>query len=64
MSDCSPLGAAFAGLIGLGVYRSLDDIAAMPLEEISYHTAMSPDRVQHLLSGWHQAVRQTIIPPA
>jgi len=52
MSDCSPLGAALVGLLGMGVYRFLDEIAQTPTEEIVYRpvTSEESDVVKGLIS--------------
>lgn len=60
MLDGSPLGAALAGLLGLGVYPSLEAIAAAPREETIYRPAMAPERVDRLYAGWQRAVRQVL----
>ena len=60
MSDCSPLGAAFAGMLGMGVYRSIDEIAMSPIKEDVYHPTMPAAKSQQLYNGWLQAVRQVL----
>jgi glycerol kinase len=61
MSDCSPLGAAFAGMLGMGVYNSTDEIAAAPREDVVYQPSMPPQRAQSLYDGWRRAVAQTLM---
>jgi glycerol kinase len=60
MADCSALGAALAGMLGLGVYRSLDELAAAPRDETVYRPAMPPEQVQKNYAGWQRAVRQVL----
>jgi len=60
MSDCSPLGAALAGLIGTGVYRSLEDIAKTPTSELLYQPLMDSAKTELLRAGWQHAVRQVL----
>lgn len=60
MPDCSALGAAFAGLLGLGVYRSLDELAALPRAEVVYAPAMKSELAERLYAGWQRAVRQIL----
>jgi glycerol kinase len=60
MPDGSPLGAALAGLLGLGACPSLEAITAAPREEIVYRPAMEPERVDRLYAGWQRAVRQVL----
>ena len=63
MSDCSPLGAALAGLLGMGVYRSLDEISALKTEEVIYQPSASPNQVKSLYTGWQSAVKQVLPQP-
>ena len=60
MSDCSPLGAALAGLLGLGIFKSLDEIATAPRNEIIYHPSMSPAQSATYYTGWQTAVQQVL----
>jgi glycerol kinase len=60
MSDCSPLGAALAGLIGMGVYRSLHEIAAIQTSEIVYQPTNNNSQASALYAGWQRAVRQVL----
>ena len=63
VAECSALGAAMAGLVGLGLVPQLEE-----LEKISRNTTIyrpSPDRAHYarLIDGWHHAVKQTLVPP-
>jgi glycerol kinase len=58
--DCSPLGAALAGMLGTKMLSSLDDVAALPREESTFRPAMAPERVNALYSGWKHAVAQVL----
>lgn len=60
MSDCSPLGAALAGLLGLGHFKSLADIAASPRADIVYRPSMPPELSATTYAGWQRAVRQVL----
>lgn len=60
MADCSPLGAAFAGLLGLGVFSSLDELARAPRADVVYQPAMPAALVARFYSGWQSAVRQVL----
>lgn len=62
MPDCSPLGAVLAGQLGLGVHRSLDDLARLPRAETVYQPSAGQAGIDRLLEGWHHAVRQTVLP--
>ncbi len=63
MADCSPLGAALAGLLGLGVFPSIADLAGRPVASVVYTPAMNPAAVRQLYAGWSRAVQQ-ILPRA
>lgn len=58
--DCSALGAAFAGMLGLGIHGSLAAIAAIPREDVVYRPSLSPELVRGRCEGWHRAVRQVL----
>jgi len=63
MADCSALGAALAGFLGLGVFRSLEELATHASDDTHYQPAMLPEQVDKLYSGWQRAVRQVITEP-
>jgi glycerol kinase len=60
MSDCSPLGAALAGLLGLGTFRSLAEIAAAPRNDLVYQPSMPQAQSAAYYTGWQNAVRQIL----
>ncbi|HEY0946628.1 MAG TPA: glycerol kinase GlpK [Opitutaceae bacterium] len=60
MSDCSALGAALAGMLGIGLYRSLDDLGSAPDGGIVYPPTMSTERSRLLYAGWQRAVHQVL----
>jgi glycerol kinase len=60
MADCSPLGAVMMGTLGLSVYGSLDELAALPRDEIVYLPTISNQSAEVLYAGWQRAVRQTL----
>ncbi|WP_428937380.1 FGGY family carbohydrate kinase [Fontivita pretiosa] len=60
IAECSPLGAAMAGMLGLGVHRSLDELAKLPREVQTYQPAMPQAQVERLHAGWKRAVRQVL----
>jgi glycerol kinase len=67
MPECSPLGAAIAGMVGMGC-DSLTQVPTRALprstgggeEATSYHPAMSSVQRDHLLAGWKRAVGQVL----
>lgn len=58
--DCSALGAAFAGMLGMGGFASPDDLAKLPREVITYRPLMPPERAADLHAGWQRAVGQVL----
>jgi glycerol kinase len=58
--DCSALGATFMGLLGTGVYDSLESIADLELGDRLFEPKMPSSAVQELNAGWQRAVRQVI----
>lgn len=58
--DCSPLGAVFKGLLGLGVYSSLESISELGLESRVFRPAMSTADAQVCHEGWQSAVHQVL----
>lgn len=62
MADCSALGAARAGVLGLGLAGSLDALAAQPPATVTYTPTLDRAAVGRLVEGWRHAVRQGILP--
>jgi glycerol kinase len=60
ISDGSPLGAAMAGMVGIGVYASLADLAAIHQDVTVHQPQMPPDQSAALHAGWQRAVRQVL----
>jgi len=58
--DCSALGAAFAGMLGLGLQPSLEALAALPRDDLVYRPAMPAAAVRARCAGWERAVRQVL----
>lgn len=61
MAHASPLGAAFAGMIGLGIVSSPAELSALPREEVTYVPGRPAAEVAALLKGWHRAVQQVTL---
>ncbi len=59
-AELSPIGAAMAGMLGLGIYRSLDELTALPRADKSYHPRISGDQAEFLHGGWLAAVRRVL----
>jgi glycerol kinase len=64
MADCSALGAALAGLLGLGIKKSLEELAAAARDDMVYQPSMPAEKARALHQGWQRAVQQTLPQPA
>jgi glycerol kinase len=60
VAESSAWGAAMNGLLGLGVYRSLDDLAALRHESVAFRRTMSADVVEKNYAGWKAAVKRVL----
>jgi glycerol kinase len=60
MPDCSPLGAVFAGMLGMGFCSSPAELAALPQTDVVYQPTMPAEQAQRFYEGWQRAVRQTL----
>lgn len=60
VSECSPLGAALLGGLGTGVFTSLEQLASLPRNTISFCRAMHPDVVEKNYAGWKRAVQRVL----
>ncbi|MCS7034841.1 MAG: glycerol kinase GlpK [Phycisphaerae bacterium] len=60
MPDCSPLGAAMAGMLGSGVVTSMDELSRLPHRQTLYQPRMPQAQAEALRSGWRRAVRQVL----
>ena len=58
--ESSALGAAMAGMLGLGMAGSLADLAALPRETRSYRPQKSAAEVDKLYAGWKVAVQRVL----
>ena len=58
--ELSALGAVLSGMLGLGVYRSLDDIQKIRAGFTEYKPQMPADQAAVLGSGWQKAVEKVL----
>jgi glycerol kinase len=58
--DFSPLGAAMAGALGMGLYSSLDQLAALAADDERFSPRMPRDAAERLHAGWQVAVQQVL----
>ena len=60
VAESSALGAAMAGLLGLGIHSTLEDLADLPRLDKQYVPKMSPERADELHREWQAAVRRVL----
>ena len=60
VAESSAWGAALNGLLGLGVYRTLDDIARLPRKQANFAPKLSRAEANRLHSGWLAAVKRIL----
>jgi glycerol kinase len=58
--ESSAWGAASAGLLGLGVYQSLEELAAAPRPSRRFRPKMNHDVAERFQSEWRTAVERTL----
>lgn len=56
--NCSALGAAMAGMLGVGICGSVEDLAALPRSARTYSPQMDGDVVKRNISGWNESIRR------
>ena len=61
--NVSPLGAAFAGLLAMGVHGTLDAVAALPRDATVYTPRADRQGIDPCIDGWHQAVDRVLLSP-
>ncbi len=61
--DCSALGAALAGMLGLGIQPSLAHLSRLPRGDVAYRPALAPAAMAAGRAGWRHAVRQVLLSP-
>jgi glycerol kinase len=59
-ADCSALGAALIGLLGLGVFSSLDSIVNIQRDDLVYRPAMLSADANARHAAWQRAVQQVL----
>jgi glycerol kinase len=64
VAESSAWGAATAGLLGLGVYQSLDELAALPRQVRTYRPLMSRADANRLYEGWQAALGRILWKPS
>jgi glycerol kinase len=60
VAESSAWGAAMQGLLGLGICKSLNDLAALPRKQNVFRPRMKAAEVKRLHDGWKQAVKRVL----
>jgi len=60
VAESSAWGATMNGLLTLGVYKSLDELAKLPRKQKIFHPAMKPAAAKQLHDGWQAAVKRVL----
>ena len=60
VAESSAWGAAMSGLLGLGLCKSLGELAHLPRRQKKFRPQMKPAEVKRLHSGWTQAVKRVL----
>ncbi|MFM2081655.1 MAG: hypothetical protein RL380_346 [Verrucomicrobiota bacterium] len=60
VAESSAWGAAMNGLLGLGLHRSLDELAALPRAQNIFRPQMNAVAATRLHAGWRQAVKRVL----
>jgi len=60
VAEASALGAAMAGMLGLRLADSLDELASLPRETRSYKPQMPAEHADRLYAGWKAAVKRVL----
>ena len=58
--ESSAWGAAMQGLLGLGIYKSLDELAKLKGAQKNFRPEMNAKLVQKNYDGWRQAVKRVL----
>ena len=58
--ESSAWGAAMQGLLGLGIYKSLDELAKLKRAQKIFRPQMKAAEVQKNYNGWQQAVKRVL----
>ena len=60
VAESSAWGAALNGLLGLGIYKTLAELAALPQAQNLFQPKMKEAEVKRLHQGWLQAVERVL----
>ncbi len=60
-AEASPLGAAYLAGLAVGIWRTLDELAALPRSRERFEPQMSPEERNDRYSGWQRAVARATL---
>jgi glycerol kinase len=60
LPESSAWGAAMQGLLGLGICKSLNDLAKLKHKQVIFRPRMKAALVQKNYAGWQQAVKRVL----
>jgi glycerol kinase len=60
LPESSAWGAAMQGLLGLGIYKSLDDLVKLKRAQKIFRPKMKAALVEKNYAGWRQAVKRVL----
>ena len=58
--DCSALGAAMAGMLGIGIYDRLESLMQLPRNTNHFTPQMDASTLRQNVEGWHAAVARVL----
>jgi len=60
LAELSALGAVFAGMLGMGLYNSLQDLKSISSDYVDYAPQMDEGLAHELYAGWQDAVKHIL----
>lgn len=63
VTEASALGAALMGGLGMGIWKSLDEVPQDRRAETVFRSEMPAQERSRLLAGWHEAIARAILHP-
>lgn len=60
IAESSALGAAFAGMLQLGIHNSMDDLASLSRNQKAYTPQIAKEEANRLQDGWRRAVQRVL----
>jgi glycerol kinase len=60
VAESSALGAAMQGMLGLGIYKSLNELADLPRQQKIFRPQMKPAAAKKFHEGWLAAVKRVL----